>query len=176
MEPPRYGPATFSCPYVGRRPSKAHWRSTAGRPTEFGRPSPVSFPSIYVAYPSMIQGGDFRARGPRRDGSSRQSSRSLGFLVGIVRCARCPYSCTARISPHPRCCPKLGDGDGGVGQRKMTGPSSNGTANPLDTFEGSSTMTVTRAAGVCLTSKLTAAAYDSIRCATGSTQARMSAG
>jgi hypothetical protein len=47
----------------------------------------------------------------------------------------------------------------------MTGPSRNGSAKPFATFEGSSTITVTRAEGALPTTALTASAYASIRAA-----------
>jgi hypothetical protein len=87
-----------------------------------------------------------------------------------------PYSCTARISPHPRCCPNDGPGDGGVGQRKITGPSSSGTAKPFETLDGSSTITVTRAVGALPTIVFTDDDTDSMRSATGTTHVRISAG
>ena len=79
----------------------------------------------------MTQEGDLRATGPTLVGKSAQSRRSLGFRVGIVRWAMCPYSWTARISPQLGYEPKLGLGVAGVGHRKVTGPSISGTTNPF---------------------------------------------
>src|SRR6186997_2775469 len=52
----------------------------------------------------------------------------------------------------------------------------NGSAKPFATFDGSSTRTVTRAAGAFPTAALTASAIDSIRCATTSVHSSISAG
>src|SRR5688572_24940648 len=82
----------------------------------------------------------------------------------------------ASTSPHPRCVPNVGDGDGGVGQRKMMGPSRNGSAKPFATLLGSSTITVMRDSGALPTTECTAAAIDSIWPATPLAHCSISAG
>src|SRR5688500_3981424 len=82
----------------------------------------------------------------------------------------------ASTSPHPRCVPNVGDGEGGVGHRKMTGPSRNGSAKPFATLLGSSTITVMRDDGALPTTECTASATDSICRATRLVHSSISAG
>ena len=63
-----------------------------------------------------------------------------------------------------------------MGQRKMIGPSRNGSANPFATLLGSSTITVMRDVGVLPTTSFTASATDSICLATCLVHSSISAG
>ncbi len=92
-----------------------------------------------------------------------------------MRCARCAYSWTVSISDHSRYEPIDHEGEGGVGNRNMSGASMSGSANPFATLSGSSTITVTRSSGAHPTSALTASRIDSMRLAMSSVHASLSA-